>query len=589
MESLKEKGIIGNKIDQSEAVSEIIGVVLMISLVVIGVGIVSVVIIGQDTPVEIPSLSMIPASGETDLYLYHTGGDSLKRGEFFVRVDGLDYYPADIEIIDQGGNSESDWDSWDLGESLIIEDKSDYNQILILSTRGGGAAVIAGSGDAVVTYTSTATTTATVTVTPTPAQPVADFTANITSGYAPLTVRFTDLSTGGPTSWSWDFGDSGASAVQNPEHTYSSPGTYSVSLTALNSGGSDTETKIGYITVAEAPSAPVADFTADVTSGVEPLEVSFTDLSTENPTSWQWNFGDGEISTEQNPVHEYTSPGTYTVSLNATNAYGSDIEQKFGYIIVEELVLMDIELDTSRPYYLISGGFFKFSVTGDWSDITFDGSTIDLPSGTDVRIELASNQSGTVGMNSGYIWDFSFDDVNLYLDGELEGNGPITDISISGYSGVSSTLSMVVPYPGESESTYLEVDGDVILPYWPVETPEVRIYNIYPDSGGLFSIYSETDLTCGAVSYELIEPPIPPVADFDYTILNWWGTPRNVRFTDVSGGNPTSWLWDFGDGGTSTEQNPVHGFTPRGKPYSVTLTVTNDYGSDSTSQSLHLN
>nr|WP_292421305.1 DUF6345 domain-containing protein [Methanoregula sp.] len=77
--------------------------------------------------------------------------------------------------------------------------------------------------------------------------PVADFTGTPLSGTAPLTVQFTDLSTGSPTSWLWDFGDGGTSTVQHPGHTYTTHGTHTVKLTVTNSHGSDTKTKPAYI------------------------------------------------------------------------------------------------------------------------------------------------------------------------------------------------------------------------------------------------------------------------------------------------------------------------------------------------------
>jgi PKD repeat protein len=85
------------------------------------------------------------------------------------------------------------------------------------------------------------------------AVPVADFTSSVTSGNAPLTVDFTDLTSGGPTSWSWDFGDSSGSSAQSPSHTYTAAGVYTVSLTASNTCGSDSNTKVGYITVSDPP------------------------------------------------------------------------------------------------------------------------------------------------------------------------------------------------------------------------------------------------------------------------------------------------------------------------------------------------
>jgi len=85
------------------------------------------------------------------------------------------------------------------------------------------------------------------------AAPVANFIATPTAGPAPLTVAFTDISTGAPTSWAWNFGDGSSAQIQNPTHTYTAPGTYTVNLTVANSLGSDSEEKIGYITVLEIP------------------------------------------------------------------------------------------------------------------------------------------------------------------------------------------------------------------------------------------------------------------------------------------------------------------------------------------------
>jgi uncharacterized protein (TIGR02145 family) len=164
--------------------------------------------------------------------------------------------------------------------------------------------------------------------------PIAEFTVNTTSGNAPLTVNFSDQSINNPTSWQWDFGDGGTSIQQNPNYTYNTEGAYTVSLSVINSYGSDTEEKSDYITVSSGGNTPIAEFTVNTTSGNAPLTVSFTDQSSNNPTSWQWDFGDGGTSTQQNPTHAYNNTGTYTVTLTATNIYGSDIESKSNYIVV---------------------------------------------------------------------------------------------------------------------------------------------------------------------------------------------------------------------------------------------------------------
>jgi serine protease len=172
----------------------------------------------------------------------------------------------------------------------------------------------------------------------TPCDLAADFSGSPTSGCAPLMVSFTDLSSGtGIDGWSWDFGDGvGTSSAQNPSYTYNSAGTYTVSLTVSSSsqGCNDTQTKTGYITVQE---VPVANFSGSPTSGSAPLTVDFSDLSSGNPTSWSWDFGDGVgSSSAQNPSYTYDAAGTYTVTLTASNTCGSDVDQKVDYITVTE-------------------------------------------------------------------------------------------------------------------------------------------------------------------------------------------------------------------------------------------------------------
>jgi len=152
-----------------------------------------------------------------------------------------------------------------------------------------------------------------------PPLPAANFSASPSSGPAPLTVQFTDTSTGYVTGRYWDFGDGAGMPVRSPSHTYTVPGTYTVTLYVSNYTG--TSSKTGTITVS---GAPVADFTADPTQGMAPLTVQFTDLSTGDISTWSWNFGDGTTpSGEKNPSHVYKKPGTYNVTLTVSGPAGS--------------------------------------------------------------------------------------------------------------------------------------------------------------------------------------------------------------------------------------------------------------------------
>lgn len=189
------------------------------------------------------------------------------------------------------------------------------------------------------TYNTYRTWIAEVAETPAGLPPTTNFSANPTSGNASLTVNFTDLSTNSPTAWSWSFpgGNPSASSQQNPTVTYLNPGVYSVSLTSSNVYGSNINVKNNYINVAQAGQPPIANFSADPTSGFQPLTVSFTDLSSNNPTSRTWNFSGGNppTSNDVNPVVTYNSAGIYDVSLTVTNSFGSNTETKPNYINVE--------------------------------------------------------------------------------------------------------------------------------------------------------------------------------------------------------------------------------------------------------------
>jgi PGF-pre-PGF domain-containing protein len=160
---------------------------------------------------------------------------------------------------------------------------------------------------------------------------VADFSTNVTSGTAPLTVLFAATSKDGatskveePTSWYWNFGDGTSSKDSVAVHTFTKPGDYTISLTVGNVIGNNTTIRPGYIVVTD-PNTPVANFSSNVTEGYAPLTVQFNDLS-QRATSRVWDFnGDGQTdSSDINPAYVYTNPGTYTVNLTVSNENGTD-------------------------------------------------------------------------------------------------------------------------------------------------------------------------------------------------------------------------------------------------------------------------
>jgi gliding motility-associated-like protein len=179
------------------------------------------------------------------------------------------------------------------------------------------------------TYTITLTVTnnicvqsQTVTVTINPIPPILDFSYNPASGCSPLTVTFTNLSQfADPTSYFWEFGtNQGTSRSVNPTYTYNEPGLYSVSLSATNVMG-DT-VKIIKSNIIEVLPRPMAQFAIKPVLVYIPGGKVYTDNQSFAAFSYVWDFGDGQTSTEFEPVHTYTTEGNYDITLIATSSAG---------------------------------------------------------------------------------------------------------------------------------------------------------------------------------------------------------------------------------------------------------------------------
>ena len=164
---------------------------------------------------------------------------------------------------------------------------------------------------------------------------VAGFTGTPTNGSAPLIVTFTDASSGTITGRVWSFGDSGTSTNTSPSHTYTNAGTFSVSLTVLGPGGTNTLTRSNYITATNV--AAVAGFTGTPTNGAAPLLVTFTDASSGTITGRVWSFGDGATSAATSPSHTYTNAGTFSVNLTVFGPLGTNTLPRSNYITVTNL------------------------------------------------------------------------------------------------------------------------------------------------------------------------------------------------------------------------------------------------------------
>ncbi|MEZ4986947.1 MAG: PKD domain-containing protein [Saprospiraceae bacterium] len=307
--------------------------------------------------------------------------------------------------------------------------------------------------------------------------PVAAFSADPTIGCAPLLVEFTDESTGlvAFREWIFEGGSPEFSEEANPLVDYFDPGEYEVMLTVENNAGSDTHTETTFITVL---GLPFADFSFTATG----MTYQFTNLS-QNEDDLEWSFGDGNTSTQENPSHTYSEPGTYTVTLDVFNECGTESYQET--IVVEADLIAEFTSDVT---------------TGCTSlVVNFEDVSIGLP----------------------IAWEWTF-----------EGGNPAT----------SSLANPVVTYntPGSYDVTLVVDNGTSVQT---ITLEDYIVVNSEP------TVYFTTTVTPGS----------------------------GIIATDNNSSNADSYIWDFGDGSTSNELQPIHTYTAEGT-YTVSLTAENECG-----------
>ncbi|MGI6718741.1 MAG: M14 family zinc carboxypeptidase [Bacteroidales bacterium] len=285
--------------------------------------------------------------------------------------------------------------------------------------------------------------------------PVANFSANNTTITEGESVSFTDLSTNGPTSWNWTFegGTPSSSNSQNPTVVYNTSGTYDVTLIVSNEAGTDTKKITDYITVEAAGSAPVANFSANNTTIIEGESVSFTDLSANDPTSWNWTFEGGtpSSSTAQNPTVVYNTAGTYDVTLTVSNETGTDTKKLSNYITVESAGEAPIaNFDVENTSIEINGEvhFTDKSTNAPTSwNWTFEGGT---PS-------TSTEQNPTVVYHDEGVYS-----VSLTVSNEFGSDTYTAEDIISVSLGVNDINNNLVVYPNPANN-YVYITSDDII------------------------------------------------------------------------------------------------------------------------------
>lgn len=378
-------------------VSEIIGAILLVSLVILGVTIVAVLLLSQPLPQEIPQVNAVAGNNTSYIFLRHDGGDTLESFETIIRIDGKpDPVPAnDITLIDENGNSITPWTSgqWSVGSTLVIKDNETPKSVSMVYTGGSSQVLLltatfvdtipnvipplppgfyhiittsAGSGGSISPPGPVQVQdggSQTFSINPDPCYRITGVLVDGSPVGAVSTYTFTNVRNDHTISATFAenslsiTASAGTGGTINPSGTVIASCHGSQTFTVTNSSGywiQDVlvdESSVGAVpsytfnnivinhTISAsftnvAPCTPVtANFSGSPTSGPVPLNVQFTDSSTGNPTAWAWNFGDGSpISNLQNPLHQYTSSGSFTVSLNVSNNCSSQTMTRSSYI-----------------------------------------------------------------------------------------------------------------------------------------------------------------------------------------------------------------------------------------------------------------
>jgi len=303
-------------------------------------------------------------------------------------------------------------------------------------------------------------------------------------------------------------------------------------------------------------SPPMADFAADTQFTCTGL-INFSNLSLFAPTSWTWDFGDGNFSTLQHPSHSYVTNGTYSVSLWVSNSFGTDSIAITNYVTVALSGTVPPSCTPVTFGYCCQIGIYN---------VTFESINNNSGNASVGYEDFSCGSLAAVTMNSSYAISVETgpnfeENVGVWIDYDNDGvfTGGEQVFTSSQVLGVHTGSVTIPSGPVSNTNLRMRVGSD-----WWQNTPPSPCVDV---QYGQFEDYSVT-----------IQPDtIPPVANLiaDATIT----CNGIINFTDLSFPAATSWLWDFGDGFTDTVQNPTHTYTID-NTYSVTLIATNQYGSD---------
>jgi gliding motility-associated-like protein len=396
------------------------------------------------------------------------------------------------------------------------------------------------------------------------AQPKAEFSSDINSGCLPLVVHFQDQSTGGATQWVWNLGNGTISQLQNPTTTYFIPGTYHVKLVVKTAAGSDSIIKTQFITVR---ANPLPSFSLSDSAGCFPKTIQFTDQTIAgagNITQWSWDFGDGNVSTNQHPTHTYNQPGNYSVTLKTVNSFGCEKTLTRSNIVKLGTTTADFTFINNNPCDVsASVSFTNASTTASGFAWNFgDGNQSILPDPMHTYLNAGIYNVSLVAFNTANCRDtiskqviigsakanFSFDAPlcagaqQLFLN--TSSTTPVTATWIFSDGGSLNGIDALHSFslPGTYQITLISNFGSC------TDTITKNVI-VHPKPAAAFTVNGDV-LKCSPFAV--------------------------VNFINASTG-ATTYNWWFGEGSNSTSTSPAHNYISQDS-FDVKLIATNSFG-----------
>jgi len=410
--------------------------------------------------------------------------------------------------------------------------------------------------------------------------PTANFST--TGGCAGMNMEFEDLSQGSVSSWSWNFGDplsgsSNISSFQNPEHLYSQAGNYVVSLAVGSTNGcSDTVVKNVVVSA-----APTVDFSYNNGCANDTIQfTSTTFVNVASTASWFWQFGDNSTSTASDPVHFYTNPGTYTVTLTITSQ-GGCVNTKSHQVQVTMAPAAHFVI--SNP--ACSGTAVDFDDASTSSGGTIESWLWNFGDGNQTTVYAPGNPDVSHTYATSGIYTVSLTIQTTSGCESTETNNLVVSASpVAAFSSEGSCMGSVTSFTDLSQ-----VAGGATMASWAWDfgDPASGINNtaaipnpfhIYENAGTYtVTLTVINSYGCSNTISQTVTIAAPPAVDFLYSqpacagsAITFQADPSIVVPATVS-----AYDWDFGDGSAhSSLASPAHSYASAGD-YTVVLTIAN--------------